>query len=419
MTRRQTPLYGWLSAEALSLTGTRVSMIAIPWFVLTTTGSATQTGLVAFAELAPMVLLKALGGPVIDRIGARRVAISCDLASVVVVGLIPVLHAAGMLSFPTLLALVALAGGLRGPGDAAKHALIPAIVQQAAVPMERVTGLSSAVERTASMAGAAFAGGLVALVGASNALLVDAASFALSAVVLLMTTRSLARPASEKGDDLPYLTRLRTGWDFLRREPVLMTLTLMIAVTNLIDIAFSAVLVPVWAKETDGGAAVVGLVFAVWSAASVAGSLVAARWAERMPRFKVYVAAFLVAGAPKFVVMALGAPLSVVLAVFVVGGFASGFLNPILGAVFYERIPDGLVGRVSSLSTAVCFALMPLGGLCGGLLVSYFGLASALAVLGAAYLLTTMAPVVVRSFRAMDQRPATAAGVEAEPVRAA
>jgi len=54
------PLLGWLTAEAVSLTGTRVSMVAIPWFVLTTTGSATQTGLVAFAEMAPYVVATAL-----------------------------------------------------------------------------------------------------------------------------------------------------------------------------------------------------------------------------------------------------------------------------------------------------------------------------------------------------------------------
>ena len=80
--RRRTALYGWLTSEAISLTGTRVSMIALPWFVLTTTGSATQTGLVALAELVPLVLLKVLGGPVIDRVGARRVSVTCDLASV-------------------------------------------------------------------------------------------------------------------------------------------------------------------------------------------------------------------------------------------------------------------------------------------------------------------------------------------------
>ena len=55
-------------------------------------------------------------------------------------------------------------------------------------------------------------------------------------------------------------------------------------------------------------------------------------------------------------------------------GFASGFLNPILGAVIFERIPSAPVGRVSSLNHAMCWALMPLGGLVGGLLVDCVGL---------------------------------------------
>ncbi|WP_437740937.1 MFS transporter [Sorangium sp. So ce1504] len=124
-TRR--PLYGWLIAEALSLTGTRISLIALPLFVLETTGSATRTGLVALAETLPLVLFKALGGPVIDRVGARRVAIGCDLASTLVVASIPLLYHAGLLGFPLLLALVAVASALRGPGDAAKQALVPLV----------------------------------------------------------------------------------------------------------------------------------------------------------------------------------------------------------------------------------------------------------------------------------------------------
>ena len=59
-----------------------------------------------------------------------------------------------------------------------------------------------------------------------------------------------------------------------------------------------------------------------------------------MPRFQVYLWAFLITGLPRFVVLALGAPLWLVLATCVLGGFASGFLNPILGAVMYERVPE-------------------------------------------------------------------------------
>lgn len=403
----RTALRGWLVSEAISLTGTRISMVALPWFVLTTTGSATQTGLVAAAETLPMVLLKAFGGPLIDRAGARRVSIACDLGSVLAVGAVPLLHAADLLSFPLLLVLVALAGALRGPGDAAKHALVPALAEHGGVPMERVTGLAGAVERTAGMLGAAAAGGLVAWLGAAEALLVDAATFGAAAAVLALATRDLPRPEPE-AEAGSYLGRLRTGWDFLRHQPLLLSITLMLAVTNMLDMAYTAVLVPVWARDTGHGAGAVGLLFAVFAGASVLGSVAAAQWGTRLPRLRTYLVAFLLCGAPRFLVLALEAPLAAVLLVIAVGGFASGFLNPLLGAVIFERIPKPLVGRVSSLTTATCFALMPLGGVLGGGLVSGASLVTALLVCGAAYFVATMAPAVLPTFRAMDERPAQA-----------
>jgi len=141
---RRAPLIGGLTAEGISFIGTRVSMIAIPWFVLSTTGSATQTGLVAAAEIAPLVLFKALGGPLLDRVGPRRVTLVCDLGSALVVGSIPLLHHLGALTFPLLLVIVAVAGALRGPGDAGKSAMTPEIARVAGVSPERVTGRGSA-----------------------------------------------------------------------------------------------------------------------------------------------------------------------------------------------------------------------------------------------------------------------------------
>jgi MFS family permease len=408
------PLYGWLAADGLSITGTRVSMIAVPLFVLETTGSPTKTGLVALAEMLPMVLLKVLGGPVIDRVGARRVAITCDLLSVAVVGAIPLLYDAGLLTFPLLLVLVALAGGLRGPGDAAKHALVPVLVAEAGVPMERATGLASMVERTATMLGAGVGGLLVAGVGATQALVVDAASFGLSAAVLAWATAGLRRTApaagaGEDADSAPYLAQLRAGWQFLRGDRVLLGITAMVALTNLVDAAWTAVLMPVWAVESGNGAAALGLLFAVFGGASALGALVAAVWAARLPRYATYLVAFLVAGAPRFLVMAFESPLALVLAVSAAAGFAAGFLNPILGAVIFERIPAPLVGRVSSLTTAMCFALLPFGGLLGGVLVSSGGLAFAMAVCGLAYFAVTMLPALDPRWRELDRRPEPAA----------
>lgn len=205
-------LYGWLAAEGVSLVGTRVSMVALPFFVLTTTGSPQKTGLVAGAELLPMVVSKVLGGPAIDRAGARRVALVCDAGSVLVVGAVPLLHDAGVLSFPALSAT-------------------------AAVPMERVTGLSSTVERTASMLGAALAGGLVAVAGPADALLLDAASFGVSALLLAWALPAGVHGRSEaEGDGAPYGERLRAGWRFLRGDRVLVGITVMVALTNLLDV---------------------------------------------------------------------------------------------------------------------------------------------------------------------------------------
>lgn len=411
-TRDRLPLRGWLLAEAISLTGTRVSMVAIPWFVLTTTGSATQTGLVAFAEMAPLVALKALAGPLVDRVGARRVAVAADLGSFVAVGLIPLLHVAGLLSFPVLLVVVAVAGALRGPGDGAKHAMIPALVEHADVPTERATGLASTIERTASMAGAAIAGVLVALVGPTTALALDAVSFLISALVLMATTGALRRPVEagavheDEADETPYLHRLREGWRFLRRDPLLLGLSLMVAVTNLFDQAYVAVLVPVWARETGGGAAAVGTLFAVFSGAAIGGAALASAFATRLPRYTTYLVAFLICGSPRFVVLALESPLWVVLGLAAVSGFGAGFINPVLGAVIFERIPAHLVGRVSALNSALCWSLIPFGGLVGGLLVGGLGMAGAMLACGAAYLAATMLPALQPRWREMDRRPA-------------
>ena len=298
------PLYGWLTADAVSLTGTRISMVAIPWFVLTTTSSATQTGLVAFAEMLPLVLCKVLGGPLIDRLGARRVAITCDLGSFVAVGLVPLLHATGMLTFPLLLALVAVAGALRGPGDAAKDSLTPAIVAAAGVPMERATGLASAVERGAGMVGFALAGALVVAVGPATALVLDAVSFLLGAAILAWATVGLGRPeVAEVGPEAEvpaggFWRELHEGWAFLRRDPVLIGLTLMIAVTNLLDLAWASVMMPVWVHDSGRSAGLLGTMFAVFAAASMLGALVAAAWGERIPRFQTYLLAFLLTGSP-------------------------------------------------------------------------------------------------------------------------
>ena len=144
--RSRRGLIGLLSAEAVSLVGTRMSMLAVPWFVLITTGSATRTGLAAFAELAPYVLMQAVGGPVVDKFGARSVSIATDIIAGLGLLAVPLLHAADKLSFAVLLGLLAGTGFVRGAGDIARLVLLPGVQEAAETPMERVTGIYVGVE---------------------------------------------------------------------------------------------------------------------------------------------------------------------------------------------------------------------------------------------------------------------------------
>jgi MFS family permease len=420
MTPGRRAFAGWVTAQVVSLTGTRLSMVALPWFVLTTTGSASKTGLVGFAEMLPYVVAKGLGGPIIDRLGARRVSVTADAASLVAVGAVPLMHHLGLLHLWVLLGLVGLAGLVRGPGDGAKSALVPYIAEHADLPLERVTGVSSAAERLATTIGAAVAGVIVGALGPISALTLDAATFGAAALLIAtgVPRDQPGRPGTEPSS-AGYLEQMREGWQFLRRDAVLMSIIGMVATTNLLDQAYTTVLVPVWAHDSHRGAAAVGLVFAVFAAASVGGALIAASVGDRMPRLATYFIAFLICGAPRFVVFAFPFPLAVVLAVTVAGGFASGFVNPILGAVIFERIPRPMVGRVVSLNTSLCWALIPFGGVVGGGLVAALGLAPALLVVGGGYLAATMLPVTLPSWRQIEKQPAAGSTTgEQEPARA-
>ncbi|MGH3681108.1 MAG: MFS transporter, partial [Natronosporangium sp.] len=315
-----------------------------------------------------------------------------------------------------LLALIAVVGSADGPANAAKTVFIPEVTRAARVPLERGTGLSGAVERLASTVGPALAGLVVAAVGGVYALWVTAALIGLGAVVI--AAAAPGRPRSDgAGPGGGHFTQLRAGADFLRQDRLLRSIVGMVAVTNLLDAALFSVLLPVWARESGHGVVVVGLVASVLSGFSIAASLLAAMLGHRLPRRATYLICFLIAGAPRFAVLALGAPLWLVLGLHAVAGLAAGFLNPILGAVQFERIPAGLLGRVKTLGAALAWSGIPFGGLVAGGLIALAGLSPALLVLGGCYLVATMLPGLRKEWAELDRsaQPAEEFGPAAEP----
>ncbi|MFC8589408.1 MFS transporter [Streptomyces sp. NPDC057217] len=406
------PLATVLTANAVSITGNSLTLIGVPWFALETTGSPGKAGLVAFCAALPVLVSALAGGPVIDRLGRRRVSVASDLVCGLALAAIPLLHHAGALRFWMLCALMAVTGLCHAPGEMSRGVLVPDLAGRAGTSLTRAASLYDAVSRGARMAGAALAGLLVAFLGADTVLLLDSATFVLSALLVLAGLRGV--PAAEPVRDGPplsparYRADLREGYAFLFRARLLLGITVMVMVTNGLNQSWSSVLLPVHARENLGGPATQGLLVAVFGGCALAGALLYGAVEERFPRRAVFTAGFLVGGAPPYVVAALTDTTAPLLVTAAAGGLGAGVLNPILSTVMYERVPEGLRSRVMGASTAGVLLTTPLGGLAAGLLVERIGLASTLLGMGTLYFLATLAPLAFPTWREMDSRPAPA-----------
>lgn len=399
-------IVGLLAANGISALGTRMSMLAIPWFVLTTTGSAAETGIVAFAETAPYVVVMGIGGPWVDRLGAWRVAIGGELAAGVAIGLIPILHFGGQLSLPLLALLAALVGGVRGAGEIGNRVLVPALAGEAAMPLERASGLLDGISRIASMIGVPTAGVLIALLSAPAVIVIDAISFLASGLLIAAVVPRRAAPARHPGETTEgYLAQLGAGLRYLRGDRLLLGIAFMVLVTNLIDSAGASVLVPVWGQERLGSPVGIGIISGVFGLGAVAGNALLSWLAPQLPRRLVYGVGFLIAGGPRFAAMALTSTVEPMLVVAFVAGFGIGSINPILGAVEYERVPRHLQARVLGAMGALAWAGIPFGAIVGGALVGSMGLTATLWIAAAAYGVTTLAPFIFPAWREMERRP--------------
>ncbi|MEV4533947.1 MFS transporter [Asanoa sp. NPDC049518] len=393
-------LVALLTADTISAVGTRMSALALPWFVLVTTGSPTRAGIVAFVEMLPYVLAAAAGGPLIDRIGGRVFSIGADAISAVAIAAIPLFHE--QIGFTELLVIVGIAGGLRGFGDTAKEAIFPRVARASGMEMTRAAGLQDGLHRLATLLGAPAGGALIAVLDAPTVLLFDAATFALSAVLVLLLVR--VPPAEAPVEEESYLTSLRAGIAFVRRDRLAGAIFVMMFATNMFDAAYQSVLLPMWATLV-GSSVVLGLASASFALAAVLGNIVFTAYAPRAPRWALFTVGFLVGGAPRFLATGFSDETWLLYAVSFAAGLGLAAINPILGAVLYERVPPHMMGRVQGVGTAVGWAGIPLGGLLGGAVAGAVGVHAALIGTGVLYLVVTLLPLFRPVWRELDVRP--------------
>ncbi len=392
-------------ADIVSALGSRISLVAIPWLVLTTTGSPTDMGLVSAAEMIPYLLSSMLLTPLADRLGLRATSIGCDTLSALAVGCIAAFRHGGL---GWLLVLVALAGALRGIGDRTKHVLLRPAAQAAGYSMIRVTSVYEGLTRLATLLGAPLGGLLIYWSGAHGAVWVDAASFGCCALVLATLVPgpkhaaeartspavSVSAMAVSAAAREPYLVALRGGFGYLRGDRVLFTMLVIVFALNIFASAGTVIFVPVWVSDVLHSPEALGSMLGAFAGGALLGNLAFTVLAERLPRYPAFLLGALISGAPRLVVLAVSHSLPLVLVVTFLSGVGIASVNPILGVAMYERVPDALQTRVIGLCTTVTFAGIPIGSLVGGWSVSRFGLHEA--VLGAAVLclVVTVAPLV-------------------------
>lgn len=409
------PLIGFYCAHALSTAGTKMTLVALPLLVYATTGSPTQTGAVAFAEMGMYVTAKALGAPLVDRLGRRRVGVIGDLLAAGTLACVPLLYGAQALPFAALLAILGISGAVQGLGAGAKRVLLPDVAEACGVNLDRALTIFDGVDRLGMLLGAPFGGVLVVWIGAANVLWFDAASFAISALLLSLTVPALATGVAASRE--PYFAALRAGWRFLTGNRLLLAMSVMVALTNTLDQAKTSVMMPVWVTDVAGDPAASGLIFGSGGLGAVAGNLLFIWLAPRLPKRLTYGICYLLAGGTQFFALAWLHDVSAVVVIHFGVGFLGAAINPILSAVSFSQVPQDMRARVFGMTGAMAFVGIPFGGLLGGLAVSGLGLIGSLWLAGGLMLVITLAPFVFRIWRRMDLPTAELKPV-AEPVAA-
>lgn len=397
-----TSLRALLVAHTTSAVGNTATLIAVPLHVLATGGGGVELGITTAAAVVPVVVGGVFGGTIVDRIGYRRTSIVSDFVGAATIAAIPLLAGTVGLPFWGLVALLVLTGLLDAPGQTARQAMLPELCEAAGVPLLRATGLFSGAERLSRLLGTAVTAALVGLFGALPVLWIDAATFLLSALLVLLAVPHV-RAQGTTGN---YLEELRAGFDVVRRDVVLRAVVALVFLTNVLDTA-GTVLLPLVADEVWGRPELFGWINAAFGLGAAIGAVGAHRLTVRWSRRAVFTAAFLIAGGPRFLLLAFGASFEVFLVTSLLIGLTAGAVNPIIGALQLERVEPRMRARVGGFVSAGAWAGMPGGALVAGWSAEQWGLVPVLAAVGVLYLVVTLHPLLGRSWRGMD-RPVTA-----------
>ena len=383
----------WLG-DTVNALGTSLTLFVLPIIAVTALhANALQIGLLTTGRWLPTLLIGLPAGAWAERREKRRVLLSCNLASAVVIATVPISGALGALSMAQLYAVVAVAGAL----DAVFNAAYSPYISTVLPPAEYRRGMSRirAARTAAQLCGPALGGLLATRYGPSAAILADAGSFALSFACLSRLPRAapVTDPAAPAADPAapavheaaaPTLTRdIRDGLRYLRREPYLRRLTVIAAAENLLTVGFGAVQVIFLLQAVHATPRIAGYLLALGAIGSLLGAVIAPRVSTALGEvgaMRCYLLVLmpvstlicLTSQGPRYAFFVAG-ELTMAIAV-------TGFTVIVL-AFRQRRVPNSMLARASATMGVFLTSTTPLGGVLGGLLADAAGVRNALWVI--------------------------------------
>ncbi|MDT7703024.1 MAG: hypothetical protein QOJ30_5349 [Pseudonocardiales bacterium] len=383
-------------AELVSVAGDQLARVAFSVLVYGRTGSAAWAAAVYALTFLPALLGGVLLGWVADRLPRRRVMVVADAARALLV--LPLAWPG--LPFALLCPLLVLVVVLASPHSAAQGALLPDVLSHGD-ELERGFAVRQITNQTAQIVGFAVGGVLVTLIGPEIAILINAGTFLLSALVVRLGLRR--RPAPPRGSGLDATAGFRTFTADIREgaaavftHPGLRTLAAAVWLVGCY-VAPEALAVP-FADELGADPAAVGLLMAADPAGSVIGAVIVSRWVPDAWRERVIIPAAALAGLP--LVASLFAPNVAVVVVLwgLTGALCTISLVP-AQAVFVRTTPGAMRGRATGLAASGLIAAQGLAILvCGGL-AQVWSAGVAVAVCGAGGLAGALALRATRGGR--------------------
>lgn len=363
-------------ARFVSLTGTNMTTVALPWFVLATTGSTVRMGLVLAVQLLPAAILGTFSGTAVAAVGSRRTLISSDALRAPLLASVPVLHWLGLLSFPLLLGLVAVIGLFAVPYAAAAQSMLPEIVgEEEGLVAQAVSALQVAIQTT-GVVGPVLAGVLIPFSGAPSLLLFDGASYLVCAAIVFAFVRAGGlRPREERARGI--LVGVRT----LFANPFLTAIVVAAFLAHVGLVALFGTL-PALAFRAFDDARTAGALFSADAVGSIVGGLATMWLTKRVAPVRLSVLGFAVMAAPVWL-LTVANPLPLALAVLFVFGLGGPLAVAPISAALTMRVDASLRPHVVGAFLALSSLGSPLGAAGAGYAIAHFGFHATYAVIAA------------------------------------